>query len=352
LVESDDWEPRFGRSVGVFVITRLKKTVLLAALATLVGLPGLPVVAEEPALQHDTGDQAITIGVVIIDISKIEEREQQVAVDLGLRATWQVPELADESAPEIRTLPLEEARSPELLVFNARDLDEKLPQTVRVDRAGKVSYRQRLQGTLSTPMDLENFPFDTQEIIIQILCLGADGRSLIADIKASGIMEGTTVPGWIIEKPVIDTRLLDSLDGTRSYEIIETRYSMTRHQTFFLWKLFLPLTLIVFMAYAIFYLDPAILASQIAISTSSVFALIAYNFALSHMLPKTSYLTRADYFIIGCTILVFSAMYVTVVTGALARKEKWIRLAGRIDVWGRFIYPAAFLVVCWLCIGD
>ena len=42
---------------------------------------------------------------------------------------------------------------------------------------------------------------------------------------------------------------------------------------------------------------------------------------------------------------------VTVVTGALARRERWIGLAGRIDVWGRFIYPAAFLVVCWLCIG-
>ena len=333
------------------MIAHLKMTVLSAALAILTGLPGLPAEAGEPPVQDDADDQAITIGVFIIDVSKIEEREQQVVMDLGLRANWQVPSLADDSAPAIRTLPLDKAESPELLVLNARDLNEKLPQTVRVDRAGRVTYRQRLQGTLSTPMVLKDFPFDTQEIIIQILALGSDGRPLVADIKSVGIVEGTTLPGWIIGTPVTETRLLDSLDGTRSFEVIETRYRLERQQTFFLWKLFLPLTLIVFMAYAIFYLDPAIIASQIAISTSSVFALIAYNFALSHMLPKTSYLTRADYFIIGCTILVFSAMYVTVVTGALARRERWIGLAGRIDVWGRFIYPAAFLVVCWLCIG-
>ena len=294
----------------------------------------------------------IIINLAIIDVSEIADREQTIELDFGTRVRWLQPELADPKAPPFRTLPLSEVHSPNLIIFNGRDLDSKLAETVRVTPDGEVIYRQRYQGTISAPMELVDFPFDEQTFSIQLLPLNQDGRTVTFMGFKNYTLKGNTLPGWEFTKPTLAQPTITSLDGQRSFTILELTYTGNRIQTFFFWKLFLPLTLIVFMAYAVFWLDPTVLASQIAVATSSVFTLIAYNFALSHMLPRTSYLSRADYFVIGCTILVFSALYVTVLTGILARIERHVGLARRIDFFSRGIYPMGFLIVCYLSFFD
>ena len=92
---------------------------------------------------------------------------------------------------------------------------------------------------------------------------------------------------------------------------------------------FLPLTLIVFMAWPVFWIDPSNVGPQFGIATSSVFTLIAY-------------LTRFDQFTLGCTLLVFAALGEAVVAARLARigREK---LALRIDLVTRLVYPVVFV---------
>ena len=107
----------------------------------------------------------------------------------------------------------------------------------------------------------------------------------------------------------------------------------------------LALGLIVFMAYAVFWLDPTLIGTQIGVATSTVFTLIAYNFALSDILPRISYLTRADFFLVGCMFLVFGALGEAVLTGVLAQDEDRLMLARRIDVLARVIYPLCFALI-------
>lgn len=294
------------------------------------------------------GENEIQINLALVDISQIDERDQTIELDFGTRVRWMEPSLIDPDAPPFRTLPLEQLDAPNIIIFNARDLDQKLELVARVTPAGEAIYRQRYQGTLSAPMELGDFPFDEQTFSIELVSLNQDGRT----VKLLGFenynIDGGTLPGWTFEPPKMGSRELNTFDGERELTVVTLSYTGKRIQTFFFWKLFLPLTLIVFMAYAVFWLDPTVLASQIAVATSSVFTLIAYNFALSHMLPRTSYLSRADYFVIGCTILVFSALYVTVLTGILARQERHVALARRIDFVSRGIYPIGFLAVCYL----
>ena len=294
----------------------------------------------------------IIINLAIIDVSEIADREQTIELDFGTRVRWLQPELADPDAPPFRSFALSEVDSPNLIIFNGRDLDQKLAEQVRVTPEGEVIYRQRYQGTISAPMELVDFPFDEQTFSIQLLPLNQDGRRLQFMGFKNYTLKGNTLPGWTFSTPTLSQPEITSLDGRRTFTILELNYTGKRVQTFFFWKLFLPLTLIVFMAYAVFWLDPTVLASQIAVATSSVFTLIAYNFALSHMLPRTSYLSRADYFVIGCTILVFSALYVTVLTGILARIDRHVGLARRIDFFSRMIYPMGFLIVCYLAFAS
>jgi hypothetical protein len=158
-------------------------------------------------------------------------------------------------------------------------------------------------------------------------------------------MHEFTVAGWEVE----EDRMLaaDQLapDGVNTFATVTAVYAAQRNSVFFAWKLFIPLGLIVLMAYTVFWLDPTVLSTQIVISTSTIFTLIAYNFALSSILPQVSYLTRADLYLIGCMLLVFAALGEAVVTGVLARDEARVALARRIDVAARFVYPALFVLV-------
>ena len=324
-------------------MTMLLCSISLLPLACCLAGEQPPPTAEAPPAEGE-----IKINLAVVDISQIDEREQTIELDFGTRIRWLEPTLADPEAPPFRTFPLEQLEAPNFIVFNARDLDSKLAEVARVTPAGEAIYRQRYQGTLSAPMELSDFPFDEQTFSVQLIPLNQDGR----DVELLGFKnfntDGGTLPGWRFENPTMEQRQLDTFDGQRELALLTISYTGKRIQTFFFWKLFLPLTLIVFMAYAVFWLDPTVLASQIAVATSSVFTLIAYNFALSHMLPRTSYLSRADYFVIGCTILVFSALYVTVLTGILARLERHVALARRIDFISRGIYPLGFGAVCLL----
>ncbi|MCH2171993.1 hypothetical protein MK489_14500 [Myxococcota bacterium] len=287
----------------------------------------------------------VEVGVYVLDISEIQELQQSVVVDFAIIASWQQNDLADPGAPELRVLPLAQVDSPRLFVINGRNLKERFEPLVDVDRKGRVIFRQRYQGTLSIPMNLKDFPMDIQTFEVEIGTLDHRNRVLIPDPSRSGKMRSFTVAGWNVAPQSLSDGKQLAPDGIHSYATITATYSAQRSGLFFAWKLFIPLGLIVLMAYTVFWLDPTVLATQIGIATSAVFTLIAYNFALSNILPPISYLTRADFYLMGCMLLVFGALGEAVVTGILAREDRRLKLARQIDIAARFVYPALFMMV-------
>jgi hypothetical protein len=110
-----------------------------------------------------------------------------------------------------------------------------------------------------------------------------------------------------------------------------------REVGYFLWTMAVPLALILFMAWMVFWIDPNFLPSQVGVATASVFSLIAYRTALRLSLPKVSYMTRADIFVLGATALVFGALGAAIATGRLAKEGKE-DAAQTIDRWARWLY--------------
>lgn len=289
--------------------------------------------------------QSVEVAVYVVDISEVQELEQSVVADFVIIARWYQDGLEDPDAPDLRIFSLDEVDSPRLFVINGRRLREKFGTNVEVNPAGRVLFRQRYQGTLSVPMDLRNFPMDVQSFEIVVGTLDFRDRKLIPDPGRSGAMNSFTVAGWHVEPVTLRSGELIAPDGHHHYSTLTAVYTAERNGLFFAWKLFIPLGLIVLMAYAVFWLDPTALSTQIGIATSTVFTLIAYNFALVSILPQISYLTRADLYIMGCMLLVFGALGEAVVTGVLARSEDRLALARRIDLAARFVYPVIYAAV-------
>ncbi|TDI46197.1 MAG: hypothetical protein E2P02_05630 [Acidobacteria bacterium] len=96
-----------------------------------------------------------------------------------------------------------------------------------------------------------------------------------------------------------------------------------------------------YRAWSVFWIDPSLLPSQLAVSTAAVFALIAFRLSIGDLLPPVPYMTRGDVFVLGCTLLVFSAFGEAVVTGRLAKGGRE-NLARKLDRWSRWLYLTAF----------
>ena len=117
-----------------------------------------------------------------------------------------------------------------------------------------------------------------------------------------------------------------------------------RDASYYMLTMVLPLLFIAAMAWAVFWIDISVMPSRVAIATASVFSLIAFRFSLKLSLPKISYLTDMDWFVLAVTALVFGAFGHVVLVGRLAKSDR-PEVAVTVDKLGRWSYPVLVVVV-------
>ncbi len=160
-------------------------------------------------------------------------------------------------------------------------------------------------------------------------------------------MAELTITDWIVGE--VRAEVKGRYIGPRDWTIaaVSFKVPVQRRIGFYTMKTFLPLTLIVCMSWAVFWIKPGLLPPQIGVSTSAILTLIAFQFSLGYLLPRLSYLTRADRFLIGSTLLVFMAFGEALRTSYLANRDQEDR-ALRIDKLSRVLFPVLFSC-CWSC---
>ena len=227
-----------------------------------------------------------------------------------------------------------------------------LPEAVSVDPAGHVVYVQRVLATFASPLDLRSFPRDEQEIEVRLVSYryAPAELDLRVNTTTTGLLDTVSITGWQLElgTSAVTPLVLPGVDLTRAG--ITFRLRAQRERSYYILTMFMPMVLIALMAWCVFWIDPSLLPSQIAISTASVFTLIAFRFSINFSLPRVSYLTVADQFMLAITLLVFAALGQAVLTGRLAKSGKEA-LARSLDRWGRWIYLGALAIVCFLTLA-
>jgi hypothetical protein len=304
-------------------------------------------IAERP--NANGASTAVTVRVFLIDIDEIDDVRQRFNVDMFVNIAWQDPRLAlpgDERTGQIRTLPMTDIWTPRGLIVNDRGLSPQLPMVADVDGLGNVVYRQRLAGELAVDLDLKEFPFDTQQLLIKVISYhySPDEVQFSSNTKIASDTEAFSVAGWSFK--LLETDIgefsIPAIGVVRPQVVFAVEAQ--RKSMYYLLTMFLPMSLIVFMSWTAFWIQPNIVPPRIAISTASIFSLIAFGFSIRVSLPRVSYLTRADVFVIGCTLLVFLALGAAVIGSRWASADK-MEQAVRLNAAIRWIYVGLFGVV-------
>ncbi len=288
----------------------------------------------------------VTMGVRIADLREINDVDQTITIDLVFRIQWTDPRLA---AWEGCKLAVQDIWFPEIVLRNSGRVFHRWPDTARVEKDGLVTYMQRAGGTFASYHTLADFPFDTQSIKLRLFPLEWSSRKLALqnDERFTGLSPLLNISDWQVTglEAGISELLISALDEPRS------GYDLTihaqRYVSYYIWKIMLPIALIVVMSWCVFWIDPTQFGTQIGLSATSVLTMVAFIFATTNLLPRLGYFTLLDSYIAGATVFVFLALLESLSTGYLASQGKEV-MANRIDLFSRFMFPLAFVVLCIL----
>src|SRR5438128_9601441 len=312
--------------------------------------------SEAPALidrpNADSGPTQISVGIWVADISNIDSAQQNFTAELAVVLRWKDSRLAHTGKGIVR-YPLEQIWHPRVGIVNeTNSVSRKMPDSVEVEPDGTVTYRQRYVGAFTQPLRLQSFPFDRQTFRVQLVAVRHQSNEVIVvpdqvwiedGLKgAGGISPSVTLPDWTIEKWELKP-LVYALAPHHQYSSYAFEFTASRNVQHYVWKVILPLVLIVIMSSAVFWITPTDASPQISIAVTSMLTLIAYRFAIDNQLPRLPYTTNLDAFILMSTVLVFFSFIEVLVTTILENQRR-NRLAITIDRFSRVIFPVIFLL--------
>ncbi len=291
----------------------------------------------------------VQIGIYVIKIFGISDIKQNFKADVFLRMQWKDPRLVDKSKGGTLAgckVPLDAVWHPRILLLNGENFSKHLQESVSINSEGRVRYVQRFAGDFSIPFHLSEFPFDQHQLAISVVSGGFDTNQVqfIIDKEALGQREDLSLADWAIEPGNGTVTSIYFAPQNRSFPLFNYELNVQRYQGFYLSKVIIPLMLIIFMSWTVFWLDPRHIATQVGLSASVIVILTIFQLNIGNFLPKISYLTRMDRFVLGALILVFLALVETVTGGALAGAGR-PGLAKTLDRWARVVFPLAFLFV-------
>jgi hypothetical protein len=151
-----------------------------------------------------------------------------------------------------------------------------------------------------------------------------------------------TIQGWRVGPPQSEASTCSRAARSGSFARFDVELTLERNWSYHAWKLGVPLTLIVLMAYGVYFIPSTAIPQQIGLGMTAMLTLIAYMLTLGGTLPRISYLTRADRFFVGSAILVFLGLVKAVAAIALAQRPE-ARALERLNRWGRWAFPFAML---------
>jgi Neurotransmitter-gated ion-channel ligand binding domain/Neurotransmitter-gated ion-channel transmembrane region len=300
----------------------------------------------------------IAIALRILNISDIDEVTQRFQMVGYLVAQWRDPRLAFTPRAgweKFRTYSADQVWRPHFDFVNGVVPHSASDTTIRAFPDGTMKYSERSSAELSNLFSLRTFPFDRQTLEILIHPTVAEdatvelselggGRSISAEPRVYSSLAQWRMQGMAAS--------VEQIPGLADESVSEIRFtlSISRRFNFYIWKVFLPLLLMVILSWTVFWIDTSELSSQVTISVTTILTLIAFAFAIQANLPKVPYLTFIDVFFLVCYLFVFfTAIEITVVHRA-GRAGHAAR-AQRLSCISRVALPIAFVAVDVLIVG-
>lgn len=317
-------------------------SLVVAFVLVLIATTGLPSQAQQAS---DADPIEVRLLVYMVDLIEIDGANQTFFADVIIVARWQDSTLAGATASQ--AVSRASAWSPNLVVVNQRGLSSSLDDVIVVDSEGNAQLSWRLTGDFSARMDLRDFPRDRQRFGVWVIAPPFGGRSveLVADSESLALRaDAFSISDWTLGEMELIPRDYTATPNAVPITGLRLTFEASRKLGYYVIQVLLPLTAVVLMAWSVFWIDPGVVPTRIGVVVTTMLTLIAYRFMLSNLVPRLSYLTRLDYFMVWVTSVVIITLFAMAASNYFKVRERDV-IVRRIDYVGRAGFPAVLLVL-------
>lgn len=288
----------------------------------------------------------VSLGIYLIDFARINLREESFDMAGYLDVSWTDPTIAlkpEERRGKVRRFRPGRIWAPALEFVNAVEqvVSEREGDLYATDD-GKVTQRVRFSHKFQSPLRLKRFPFDTQELTIVVAPFDpfADDLDLAIDQSRVGKLPEASVTDWEIRE--VDAAVVPSSLGTNGEKFLFT-VKLDRRSTFYVWRVLLPMTLLVVASWLVFWFDVANLQPQISTGLAILLSLVTFTYAIDFSLPKVAYLTFIDRYTLTAFLFVLAAIFAVAAMHVVYKRQGEAK-AARIQAMLRPIFPSCFVI--------
>lgn len=317
---------------------------------------GKPIPPPKPP--DEAGPLPVSLGIYLIQLSNLDQVRQSFDIEGYLEARWTDPRLAfDAEAFGTPTKVYQNQRAlgrleeemwwPSIEFVNAIGGGSLERHWLRVSAMGQVAYTARFGATVTSAMDLRRFPFDAQSLRIGIepSFHPVSEVAFALNPDATGFDQTHSLPDWA----VLEVRTsLETVDYAQAgefygeYSRFIFHVDIRRQWGFYLWKVFLPLLIILACSWSVFWIRD--LETNLTIAFTVLLTVVAFNLAIADTLPKVPYLTFLDAVMVVSYVGVFLSLVVIMAVHLLERGGHE-PAANRIQRRSRWSFPAGLTLV-------
>ena len=307
------------------------------------------------------GPTLVGLAFFITELREIDAVRDDYAFRGYVRTTWCDPSLAFDPAAAgsdkremfgaVAEREMEKIWTPSGFPVNQESSLEVMERALRVLPDGTTQNNLNISLRVAADFDLRRFPFDRQrlELAVESFRWPADDLVFVAEPKATGFAHDFSIPEWEILG--VGTRVESSraLRSETPFSRIVLEIDVARKWGFYLWKILLPLVIIVALSWSIFWMTDETIANRTRITATGVLTIVAYQFVVGEDLPRIGYLTLLDKVMIFSFVLLAVTVVQSLIVAYYQRDD--MARAKRIDRISRLAFPGVYLALLALVVA-
>ena len=333
----------YGKSVKeefLYTNTKINSTDILGSVVS--PNPAGPVIAD--------------LGLHIVELTKVDEVTNTFTIEGFMDLVWCDPRMAFEAEngeehggkillkEKAQTL-LDEIWWPAVTFanqVNARNIEN---QELVLLSDGTIEYKEKFSAELEAHYDLKEFPFDRQKLEIEIESFAWHDDELIFKMNEEkiGFSNDFEIAEWHIENVESKIESVKDLQDRATFSEFLMEIEVVRKYDYYLWKIIIPLILLVIISWSVFWMIGDKLVDRMSISMTGILTIVAYQFIISDILPRVSYFTFMDTFLSISFLIMLLSVFENIIVNNLDLVEESAQ-AKKVDMVCRIAFPVLYFV--------